>query len=163
LTAGAGVNAYLRPSLSAEVFGTVPEATPLVVAARTADGWLGFDPGVAQAANTGLFRLRWVSATAAISLSGDCDGVPVVVGPTVGVCYTMPMEDVPVYQTPNTTAIVLTTLHVEDFAAVTGLMGADWAQVDLSTSGTGVLGLGWIEALTLNLNGPCDALPEIAP
>jgi hypothetical protein len=32
----------------------------ITVAARSKGGWLGFDPGVTQAANVGLFRLRWV-------------------------------------------------------------------------------------------------------
>jgi hypothetical protein len=165
LTAGAGVSAYTRPSLSADVFGEMPAGAALAVLARTADGWLGFDPGVAQAANTGVFRLRWVQA-AQVSLSGNCEGVPEVVGPAAGVCYTMPMENVPVYQAPDTTTPVLTTLQVEQYAAVLGVMGEDWAQVDLAQGNSGPpagAGAGWIERVTLNLNGPCDNLPEVTP
>jgi hypothetical protein len=162
-TPSAGVTVYFRPSLAADVFGSAPPGEMIIAGARTADGWLGFEPGVAQAANIGVFRNRWVQETDPnITLSGDCAGLPVVVGPTVGVCYDMPMEDVPVYQTTDTTSAVITTLHVQDYAALVGVMGADWAQVDLSQGNTGQSGLGWIESLTLNMNGPCDSLPEVA-
>jgi hypothetical protein len=45
--------------------------------ARTADGWYGFDPGVAQAANVGLYRLWWVRDS--ISFTPSCAGdIPLV-------------------------------------------------------------------------------------
>lgn len=54
---------------------------------KTADGWWGFEPGVAQAASSGLFRLRWVlEGTSGLTFGGDCEGVPVVPGPEAGVC-----------------------------------------------------------------------------
>ncbi|MGM0628413.1 MAG: hypothetical protein ACQETZ_09655, partial [Candidatus Fermentibacterota bacterium] len=51
---------YCRPSAAAEVFGVVAPGESLMVCSRTAGGWLGFQPGVAQAGNIGPFRLRWV-------------------------------------------------------------------------------------------------------
>ena len=37
---------------------------------RLEEGWVGFDPGVAQAGNTGLKRMRWVQADDRLVL--DC-------------------------------------------------------------------------------------------
>ena len=82
----------------------------VITEGRTADGWLGFDPGVAQAANVGIFRLRW-----------------------------------------------------SDYAAVTGKTKEDWARVDLSVGNVGPDLAGWVQEVTLNLNGPCDDLPMVEP
>jgi len=48
------------------------------VAAMMADGWIGFAPGVAQAANVGLFSLHWVQKGDTIKLEGACSNLPVV-------------------------------------------------------------------------------------
>ncbi len=62
------------------------------------DGWLGFDPGVAQAANIGVFRLRWMPPGAPVSLDGDCVSVPIEPWvPLPGVCYQMSMGPVEVH------------------------------------------------------------------
>ena len=39
------------------------------ILARTAEGWVGFDPGVAQAGNIGLAHHRWVFINITISPS----------------------------------------------------------------------------------------------
>ena len=59
-TATMVVTAYRLPDGASEIFGTVSTGDTYEVLARTVDGWLGFDPGVAQAANIGLARHRWV-------------------------------------------------------------------------------------------------------
>lgn len=51
--------AYQESSPIAQVFGTADAGTTVIALARTRDGWLGFDPGVAQAGNVGRARLRW--------------------------------------------------------------------------------------------------------
>ena len=57
LTANGEVTAYKRPSLEAEVFAIMPVGMPFYVEAYTAEGWIGFDPAYAQAANIG--QVRW--------------------------------------------------------------------------------------------------------
>lgn len=51
--------AYMESAHTADVFGTAPGGDTTLALARTKDGWIGFDPGVAQAANVGRARLRW--------------------------------------------------------------------------------------------------------
>jgi hypothetical protein len=77
MTANTSVTAYRLPDTSSDVFGTMPSGESFEVLARTADGWLGFDPGVAQAANIGLARHRWVLMN--VSLPTSClDAVELV-------------------------------------------------------------------------------------
>lgn len=162
-TAGESVTIYSRPATSADVFSTQGAGFSTQITAKTADGWLGFEPGVAQAANIGPFRLRWIPPDAGTT-SGDCDSLPVVWAPPPGVCFDMPMESTPVYASPDASSQVLTTLEVEQFAAVLGLTETqDWAQVDLSQGNTGLAVTGWVDATTLNMNGPCDNLPTVTP
>jgi hypothetical protein len=53
------LTAYKESSLTAEVFGTAEDGTTVMALSITKDGWLGFDPGVAQAGNEDRARLRW--------------------------------------------------------------------------------------------------------
>jgi len=59
-TANTAVTAYRLPDMGSDIFGTISVGDTHEALARTADGWVGFDPGVAQAANVGLARHRWV-------------------------------------------------------------------------------------------------------
>jgi hypothetical protein len=163
LIAEQDVTIYKRPYPGAEVFSTLSAGLEVTVDGVTADGWYGFDPGVAQAANIGVFRLRWVDGSSGVRLEGGCGGVPEMVGPLPGVCFTMPMGDVPVYQNADTSSVVIATLIVNDYAAVLGRTDDGWAQVDLSAGNTGLELTGWIEAATLNMNGPCGDLPTVTP
>ena len=128
---------------------------------QTSTGWVGFDPGTAQAANIGPFRLRWVQAEPA-DLTGSCNILPVLWAPSPGICFDMPMEDTSVYSSPDTSSQVIVTLHPEDFAGILGQTSTGWAKIDLGTGNTGNTGIGWIESATLNMNGPCDNLPTIS-
>ena len=69
-TANMPVTAYRLPDSSSDVFGTMSTGDIFEVLARTADGWFGFDPGVAQAGNVGLARHRWVQTN--VTLSSSC-------------------------------------------------------------------------------------------
>lgn len=152
---------YQRPSASADVFGTMTAGESYPAGGQTADGWFGFDPGVAQAANIGVFRLRWVQeGTSGLRLEGDCAAVPVVVGPPPGVCFDMPMDTTQVYAAPDLASSVVATMALGDYAAVIG-RATSWAQVDLSQGNTGLAVTGWVEEWTINLNGPCEALPIV--
>jgi len=135
----------------------VPVGFATVVDGQTASGWLGFDPGVAQAANIGPFRLRWIDP-GNVNLAGACGNLPVVWAPPPGVCFDMPMEDVEVRAGPTTASTVLVILNVGEFAAVLGVNSTGWAKVDLGPGNTGSSAKGWIEQATLNMNGPCENL-----
>jgi len=157
------VTVYMRPSTEAWIFGTLDTTMRLQISARTADNWFGFDPGVAQAANIGVFRLRWVPQSIDVRLEGGCGEVPIVEGPPPGVCFTMPMGDTDVYLSPDSSSSVFATLHLEDYAAVIGRTADGWGQLDLSLGNTPLEGIGWVEGATLNLNGPCEDLPVVTP
>jgi hypothetical protein len=70
LTANIPVTAYRLPDITSDIFGVMPQGDTFEILARTADGWLGFDPGVAQAGNRGLARHRWVLVN--LTLSPSC-------------------------------------------------------------------------------------------
>jgi hypothetical protein len=162
VTVTGSTTVYTRPSLEADVFGTLTPDIPIEPGALTADGWIGFDPGVAQAANVGPFRLRWVQNGGPVTLSGDCSSVPVIVGPPTGVCFEMFMETTDVHSAPDAASSVITTAQSQDYVAVDGQSGS-WLRVDLSQGNLGLSGAGWIPSDAANFNGPCDSLPDVTP
>lgn len=162
LTTTGASTVFSRPSQEAQVFSEIGINFQAPVSARTADGWLGFNPGTAQAANIGPFRLRWIDS-ADIVLSGDCIHIQEMWGPSPGLCFTMPMEPVNIYANPDISSSTITTLEIGDFAAVLGVAGDQWAQVDLDPGNTGQSGWGWMERAAFNLNGPCSDLPIVTP
>jgi len=76
-TANVSLTAYRLPDTTSDVFGTMPAGDTHEALAQTADGWVGFDPGVAQAANVGLARHRWIQLSATVAPS-CLSGVDVV-------------------------------------------------------------------------------------
>ena len=163
-TATTAFEVYTRPSLMADVFGTFsPDFPPVSISGRTADGWLGFDPGVAQAANIGVFRLRWIPPGAPITLAGDCVSVPIEPWvPAPGVCYQMSMGPVDLHASADPASSVSHTLDVGEFVAVTGRTPTGWLFVNGDDGNVpGVVG--FIAETSMNASGPCDSIPEIAP
>jgi len=155
------ISVYTRPSREAVVFGTMSPKMNTIVEGRTADGWLGFDPGVAQAANIGIFRLRWVKENDGIRLEGACEELPILISLPARICFTMPMEVVSVYAEPDISGEVIVQMDVGDYAAVIGKNNQDWARVDLATGNLALDRQGWVQGNTLNLNGECDSLPIV--
>jgi hypothetical protein len=155
------VTVYSRPSSNAAVFGLMASGFHVIPEGRTADGWLGFDPGVAQAANVGIFRLRWIEESSNIELEGACEDLPELGGLPAGVCFTMPMDGVHVYTEADVSSEVIATMRWGDYVAVIGKTNDDWARVDLSAGNVGLDLVGWVQGVTLNLNGPCDDLPTV--
>ncbi len=148
---------YQRPSIAADQFGMLAAGQPVQATARTADGFYGFDPGVAQAGNYGLFRLRWILRTEDISTEPGCANVPVVVGPITGVCYAMFDHDTPLYSNPVTGAAVIATYHMGDYAMIAG-HAPGWFTLDLNVGSPSMETLGFLKQNDLGgLNGPCDA------
>lgn len=68
-TANIPVTAYRLPDDTSDVFGVVGTGETFEILAQTADGWLGFDPGIAQAGNIGLAHHRWIQLNATVSSS----------------------------------------------------------------------------------------------
>ena len=162
-TANTDVTIYMRPATTADVFSEQPAGFTTPIGARTSDGWLGFDPGVAQAANIGSFRLRWL-APGSGTLSGGCASLPVVWGPRPGICYFMPMETTSVRAAPDASSSEVAVLHLGEFAEVSGIApDEDWAKVDLGPGNTGSHAAGWVPTSSLNVSGPCGGLPTISP
>ncbi len=155
---------YQRPGPGAAVFGRLAAGDQVIAAGITADGWIGFDPGVAQAANVGPFRLRWVQGeNGTFTLEGTCDDLPIVVGPPPGVCFTMAMYEVPVYAGADPSTEVIATMRSGDYAEVEGRTTDNWMRVDLSVGSMESQLAGWIQGEMINFNGPCDDLPIVAP
>jgi hypothetical protein len=163
MVAQGDVTVYSRPSSNAAVFGSMASGFHDIPEGRTADGWLGFDPGVAQAANVGIFRLRWIEESSDIELEGACEHLPELEGPPAGVCFTMPMDGGHVYTEADVSSEVVATMKWGDYAMVIGKTKGDWARVDLSIGNAGPDLAGWVQGVTLNLNGPCDDLPTVEP
>jgi len=146
---------YMLPSAASDVFGTLASET-YEATAKTADGFYGFDPGVAQAGNSGLYRLRWVLKTKDLTTSAGCANIPTVVGPITGLCYAMLMTDTPVYSSADAGSSVLVTLHIGDFVMVTG-HDTGWFTTDLNVGTAGMDSIGHIEeGIIGGLKGACE-------
>ena len=156
-----GITTYTRPFYAADVFSTVGLEPAMGIGSRTADGWLGFDPAKAQAANIGIFRLRWIPPDAAVTLSGDCAGVPIADWvPQPGVCYEMVMGPTDVHASAEASSPVTATLNVEDFAAIQGSTASGWLLINGDEANApGVAG--YIAEQDANVNGPCDSIPSL--
>lgn len=64
ITTNTALTVYRLPDPTSDAWSSLGAGEEILNAeARTADGWIGFDPGVAQAPNVGLYRLRWVQDT----------------------------------------------------------------------------------------------------
>lgn len=149
---------YQRPSAAADIFGTLSSGERVQPAVKTADGFYGFDPAVAQAGNVGVFRYRWILKTYQISTQGDCANLPVVLGPIANLCYAMVMGDAQVYESSDATSTVIATLHTGDYASVIS-SSPEGAQVDLNVSSINMDTTGWIKLENIGYNGNCEPGP----
>jgi hypothetical protein len=159
-TASGDVTAYERPSFQAAIFSsTVP--SPQEITSRTTDGWLGFDPGKAQAANIGVFRQRWIPPDAAVTLTGNCTAVPVEAWvPAAGVCYEMVMDKAEVHASADPASAVNGTLKVGDFAAIVGRTASGWLSISGDQANSPGVN-GFMADSDANFNGPCDSIPIV--
>lgn len=167
LVANSDVTLYSRPDTASAVFGTLASGEQATMMGQTADGWLGFDPGVAQAANVGIFRLRWVAPGSDVTQTGSCDALAEYPAISPTACYEMAMADATIYTQPDETAASITTLPAGEYTAVTGKTDQDWYQIDL---GDGTLAAsfsgqtGWLAPADGNFNGQsCGELPIVTP
>ncbi|HPF31791.1 MAG TPA: SH3 domain-containing protein [Candidatus Sabulitectum sp.] len=142
------IRAYVRPSTLAPVFCYIAPGDTLEVTVRTRDGWLGFDPGIAQAGNTGSFRYRWIPPGAA---GADTTGIPVVWGPEAATNYVMILDDTPVRAEPEYGSTISAILHHGEAAEVVGTSG-EWYRI-AGVDGTDSWGTtGWITLESASLS-----------
>ena len=164
ITALSATNVYVRPFLTAGIFGTLSAGMKITVLGRTPNNWYAFDPGVAQAGNVGIFRMRWVPAAASLSIPQACLNLGKVYSkvPQPGICYAMVMGISRVYRSPLTTAPVVVTFGEGDWAKVLGKYGT-WIKLDLSDSVIDSTNQGWISQDQVGLNGCPLTLPSVTP
>lgn len=164
ITAQSAADVYLRPFLTSEKFGTLSAGMQVTILARTLNDWYGFDPGVAQAGNVGIFRLRWVTPSASLSIPETCKNLGKIYSqvPQPGICYAMMMTEARVYQSPLTTTPVLLTFASGDWAKVLGQSGT-WLKLDLADSSIPTPTQGWINRDLVGFNGCNAPLPVLTP
>lgn len=148
---------FTRPDSSALLMGKLAPRTTVVISGKTVDGWLGFDPGVAQAGNTGSFRYRWISETAQYVLDGQLAEVPVVWGPISGITYAMTGFAEPLYSEPDSSSEIVDSIASSSAAAVIA-MNEDWYLVDLSEGPEERDVQGWIPSIGVSVSGSLDSV-----
>jgi hypothetical protein len=111
------VAVYQRPAAGAAKFGQLAAGEAVSLAARTADGWVGFDPATAQATNVGIFRLRWVRAADAFGPADSCARLPLVAAPPPG-CLLIATHPVPVRVEPAPDMFIEFTIPAGSYARV---------------------------------------------
>jgi len=141
---------FVRPSPASDEFGIAAPGEALRPTATAEGGWLGFDPAVAQAANVGPFRLRWVAPDGPFTLTGACRTLPVIAAPTDG-CYLMAGLPIALREAPDAGASVVDTLRAEGFAPVVGRAADGWSRVRLPDAREA-----WAAPEDGSFNGPCD-------
>lgn len=136
---------FLRPDPESSVFGTLLPGDTISISAITSCGWLGFDPGVAQAGNVGVFRYRWVQPVGGYELLGDTAALTPSWTPSAGIPYAMALEDLPVHDEPDIMSGVADTLPAGSAAAI--IQHADeWYKVDLQQGPLERCAEGWVRA-----------------
>lgn len=144
---------YSLPIAATSHFGQLAKGEKVTLAVRTATGWVGFDPGTAQAANVGIFRLRWVRTADAFGAdSADCAHLPVVVAPSAG-CVLMADHPIAVRARPAASAVLLSTIPMGSYARIRPQTNAvkGWITIDLPGQTTP----GYVAEADINLTGPC--------
>ncbi|RKZ09117.1 hypothetical protein DRQ25_07425 [Candidatus Fermentibacteria bacterium] len=152
------VDVFNRPDSSAVFVIKLAPDNQVVISGRTVDGWLGFDPGVAQAANIGSFRLRWISGDAQYVTDGVLSSVPVVWGPKAGITYAMIYESSPLYSEPDTNSAVVDSVPSSSAAGIVSRT-EDWYLLDLSIGPLGQNVEGWIRSMDVSASGDLDTIP----
>ena len=171
LTPSDVVNVYAQPSNESSIWGTLTSGMNVAVTGRTNDGWYAFEPGVAQAPNVGIYRLRWVRSDARINLTGaPCGSLKVIdlSYPAPGGCTASPVNisSIPIYQQHTFDAGVAGTLTAGSSLPIVGKTPTNyfgvpngWYAVDTGVAQAGTVGryrLRWIPIdENVAINGDC--------
>ena len=154
------VDVFTRPDSAALFMSRLAPRNQVVISGKTVDGWLGFDPGVAQAANIGSFRLRWIAGNETFVIDGELSDVPLVWGPAAGITYAMIYLASPLYSEPDLFSAVVDSIPFSSAACIVSRT-EDWYFLDLSIGPLGQDIEGWIEAADISVNGNLDTIPLI--
>ncbi len=140
-----------RPDTADAPWAVLLPGEAVDIAVRTADGWLGFDPGVAQAGSSGSFRYRWIEPGDDNTVIGDPSLLEIVWGPRSGVPYAMTFAAVEVRSEPDSLSAVLGTLPGASAAAIVSQDG-DWLQVDPSDGPSPDSPPGWVSLTEISIS-----------
>lgn len=149
---------FQRPDSCAAVWSMLNVFDGVVLSGRTDDGWLGFDPGVAQAGNIGSFRLRWISNGENFVIEGELDSVSVVWGPGAGITYAMLYQDSPLFAEPDSLSMIIDSIPSGSVAGIISRT-EDWYLLDLNESPLEDDVQGWISSLFVSASGDLDTIP----
>lgn len=140
-----------RPDAADSRWGVLIPGESIEIEVTTRDGWLGFDPGVAQAGNSGSFRYRWIEPGGAYTLSGDQSALKAVWGPRAGISYAMTFEPVRIYSGPDSLSAVLGSLPGGSAAAIVSQEG-DWLRIDPSEGSSPDSPAGWVSLMEASIS-----------
>ena len=154
LVAQDSVALYTRPSVAAPRVGTLAPGDSVRASGR-APGFVGIDPGTAQAAAVGALRLRYAASDGPFALRGDCAVLPE--GPRLDpvACYQMAQSAVRLHARPDTSAAVVATMPAQSLAEATDKTPTGWLRVRLGSGGPP----GWVAPADVNVSGAmCETL-----
>lgn len=154
------VDVFTRPDSAALFMSRLAPRNQVTISGKTIDGWLGFDPGVAQAANIGSFRLRWIAGDEKYVIDGELSDVPLVWGPVAGITYAMIYCTSPLHSEPDRFSAVVDSIPSFSAAGIVSRT-EDWYLLDLSIGPLGQDIEGWIEAADISVSGNLDTIPFI--
>jgi hypothetical protein len=151
ITALEPIEIFARPDSADGVWSILPPGTSVEVLAIDAEGWLGFDPGVAQAGNTGSFRYRWIAPDGPYSITGDLLFLEPVWAPSSGVTYAMAYEPVMLYLEPDSLSEIVDSLPASSAAAIIEVLPG-WFRLDPVNGPDPGTAPGWAQAGFLGIS-----------
>jgi hypothetical protein len=161
LTARDTVAVRPRPDSASGVWGQLLPGDSVPLSGVTRDGWLGFDPGVAQAGNSGSFRYRWIAPGGPFLLTGDPGGLDSLWGPAAAVVYAMTFDPVPVFVEPDSLATAADSLPGGSAARIVSRLHG-WYLVDPSFGPSPETVSGWVREEDVSVSGDLRMVPLLA-
>jgi len=158
LTAADTVVIRPRPDSASAVWGLLLPGESVPLSGVTLDGWLGFEPGVAQAGNSGSFRYRWIAPGESFLLAGDRDLLDTVWGSSAGIVYAMTFCPVPVFVEPDGFATIADSLPAGSAAVIVSRLSG-WYLVDSSAGPTPETESGWVREEDVSISGDLGRVP----
>ncbi|MBN1434314.1 hypothetical protein JW921_06095 [Candidatus Fermentibacterales bacterium] len=152
---------YMRPGEESDPFGLLSPGESVLLVAATHDGWLGLDPGVAQADNVGELRLRWIPPGSPVEASGSLDDLPFVWAPSPRATYCMCHDSLRLYEMPESSAVVFCTLSPGAIARVLGRIERGWLLLGGGDANRGSFVQAWTPLAGVSINGLLDTVPVL--
>ena len=93
--------------------------------------------------------------TSYIPSFGDCDSLPVVVGPMDGICYVVMNSDTALYASDDLGSAVIGNMDDGDYVMQLS-SGALWVNVDLNVGSEQLDVTGWVPRSLVIYQGACE-------